>query len=216
MPIKLARRKDDPKPSPLARPAFWWILGGAVAAFLIFRRKDVEQLANEAVEATSEAISAAVTWAQTNDRTIDAEIGPRVTALAAQYIPESTQSPAIVRALMAIVNNEYARYLPATGQVGDMSLSGGPSVGPMQVYRRTAIDMGFVPKNISKQDYAAYAADLDTVLKWGVLVFKEKLRMAHGNVSLAIKYYNGSGAQADDYRAKALAFIQRIWGSLDS
>jgi len=36
------------------RPAFWWLLGGAIAAFLIFRRKDVESAASSVVESVKE------------------------------------------------------------------------------------------------------------------------------------------------------------------
>ena len=191
------------------------IVAGAALAFLLLRRrKDVAEVAEKAVESAKETVSAIVTWAKTNDETIDKELGPKVTAIAARVIPESTKSPEIVRALMSIINNEYARYLPVTEQVGDKKLSGGPSVGPMQVYRSTAIAMGFVPKTITADQYAAYASDLDTVLEWGVRVFKQKLAAAKGNVSLAIKYYNGSGPQADAYRDKALAFVTRVWGSL--
>jgi len=191
------------------------LLGGAAAiAFLIFRRKEVAAVTEAAVETAKETVSQIVTWAKTNDETIDKELGPKVTAIAARVIPESTKSPEIVRALMSIINNEYARYLPVTGQVGDKTLAGGPSVGPMQVYRSTAIAMGFVPKTITAAQYAAYASDLDTVLEWGVKVFKQKLAAAKGNVSLAIKFYNGSGPQADAYREKALAFVTRVWGSL--
>lgn len=196
------------------RPIFWWALGGAVVAFLVFRRKDVGAAAEKTVEAAKETVSELMTWAKTNDATIDRELGPKVTAIAARVMPESTRSPEIVRALMSIINNEYARYLPATGQVGDKKLAGGPSVGPMQVYRSTAVAMGFVPKDITPDQYAAYAGNLDTVLEWGVRVFKQKLAMAKGNVPLAIKYYNGSGPQADAYRDKALAFVTRVWGSL--
>lgn len=40
--------------SPEVRPVFWWMLGGAVAAFLIFRRKEVTAAAEKAVETAIE------------------------------------------------------------------------------------------------------------------------------------------------------------------
>ena len=49
--------------------------------------------------------------------------------------------PALLRALMAIVNNEYNRQRPLTDQIGDRASTVGPSVGPMQVSRQLALDL---------------------------------------------------------------------------
>lgn len=116
----------------------------------------------------------------------------------------------IPRALMAIVNNESRGDPKFT--LGDTGASGGPSIGLMQVYRRTAVDMGLwkPPAGASDEEvreaYAALAKDEALGIAWGVKVFADKLRIAKGDLSKAVRLYNGSGPSAEAYRDRALAF----------
>lgn len=124
--------------------------------------------------------------------------------------------PNIVRALMAITNNEIDRTSPPT-YLGDVTAPGGPSVGPMQVYRSTAKELGLwtPPAGASDADerdaYAALAGDFGWGIRAGVKVFKAKLEAAGGDVADAVRRYNGSGAKAQGYEAKALAFASETW-----
>ncbi len=96
--------------------------------------------------------------------------------------------------------------------VGDTSSSGGPSIGPLQVWRQTAIDYGLVPRMTSKDTYRAFAASEMLCLKWGVEVFRRKLSDAGGDLADAIRRYNGSGDAARAYRDKALSFLAEKFG----
>lgn len=123
-----------------------------------------------------------------------------------------------VRAVMSIINNE-SRGAKAP-VVGDILLGGGPSIGPMQIYRSTAKSMRlYVPTDglsdeAEREDYKNLAFDEKMMIDWGVRVFKEKLRIASGDVAGAIRRYNGSGPNAEAYRDRALAFAGKTWGGL--
>jgi len=126
-------------------------------------------------------------------------------------------TPNVIRALVAILSNESggnpAMYL------GDKTLSGGPSIGPMQVYRKTALDFRLwtPPDGVgadsekAKAAYAALASNEARGIDMGVAVFKQKLAAAKGDVAEAIRRYNGSGPASEAYKTKALEFMRRTW-----
>lgn len=126
----------------------------------------------------------------------------------------------LARACMAILNNESAG-LPAP-VVGDKDNPKGPSVGPMQVSRGTAIDLGLwsPPPGVTNEQarnlFALEASDEGRCIAWGVKIFADKLRIAGDDLPLAIRLYNGSGPSAETYRAKALDFYAAKWGPLSS
>lgn len=132
--------------------------------------------------------------------------------------PQVAIDLAIPRALMAIVNNE-SRGDPKN-YLGDATLGGGPSIGPMQVYRSTAKDLKLwapPPGATVEQERAAYALlakDEALGIRWGVAVFASKLKLAGGNVTEAIRRYNGSGPLAEAYRDRAVTFLaQHGWNT---
>lgn len=123
----------------------------------------------------------------------------------------------IPRALMSLCWKESRGRPP---YVGDALLPGGPSIGPMQVYRRTAKDLKLwtPPKGLSDSQerdlYLQLATDEDLGIHWGVLVFQQKLKEAKGDVGNAIRRYNGSGPAAEKYRDEVLAFATKLWGDI--
>lgn len=133
----------------------------------------------------------------------------------------------VARAFMAILHNEV-RAGAEYGAVilGDQALAGGPSVGPGQVYRKTAIDLGLwsPPEDGTdeREAYAEVAQDAAKCLRWAVVVFASKLDAAgvwEGELSAeriadAVRRYNGGGDQARAYREKAVAFATRTWGGI--
>lgn len=133
--------------------------------------------------------------------------------------PQVVFRPAIPRALVAIMNNESGGR--TVNLLGDTSASGGPSIGLMQMYRRTAEDLGLwtPPAGASEKQardaYAAASANISTGIRWGVAVFKQKLEDAKGNVPEAIRRYNGSGSAAEAYKQRALAFASALGWSLE-
>lgn len=152
-------------------------------------------------------------WGKTGDKSLDDVILGKVAKAAEQIIPEAKNNPQYIRALMSIVNNEYDRRKPLDNQVGDAALSYGPSIGPMQVYRKTAIDFKLVPPSTTSEQYLLNRTNVDQVIEWGVKVYKEKLKVARGDAILAIKLYNGSGPQAENYQSKALSFVRSTYGN---
>jgi len=112
------------------------------------------------------------------------------------------------RVVMGIIWRE-SRGSP-TNYVGDTTLPGGPSVGPIQVYFATATALGLFKG--TKEQYLAQAKDESQGIAWGVAVLKEKLRIAKGNVPEAIKRYNGSGSSAEKYRDGVLEFLKQTYG----
>lgn len=123
------------------------------------------------------------------------------------------------RAIMAIVYNE-SKGEPSN-YLGDLDSSGGPSVGPGQVYRSTAKALGLwsAPLGSSDEDerglYASLADDEDWGIKAAIAVFKDKLRIAGGNTARAIALYNGNPAlpNVQTYQQNALAFISDHYGA---
>lgn len=120
----------------------------------------------------------------------------------------------IPRACMAICHNEVDSSKELTEQVGDVDLPGGPSIGPMQVYFKSAKDYGLVPSDMSADDYQAKASNLVECIGFGVKVFEHKLSEAGGDVDEAVRRYNGGGDAAQAYKARALAFADKTWGGL--
>lgn len=117
----------------------------------------------------------------------------------------------IPRALMAIVHQERSE---APGAIGDANLPGGPSIGPGQVYRATAIDLGLWSPPMGAADggraaYAQLAADEPLMLIWSAKVFRSKLKQT-GSVPEAIRAYNGSGLMARSYRDQALEWASSL------
>lgn len=132
----------------------------------------------------------------------------------------ASSSPAIARACMAIMNNEApARWDGEALIVGDATLGGGPSVGPMQVYRATAKELGLwaPPPDVTtieeeREAYALVSTDTARCIVMGVTVLKKKLEIANGDLEDAIRRYNGGGTKAAAYRDRALAFASEKWG----
>lgn len=128
----------------------------------------------------------------------------------AVFGPRALVDLRILRALIAIVHNESAG--DPSNYLGDATLGGGPSIGPMQVYRSTAKDLGLwtAPAGVSIEEeratYAQLSTDESLGIHWGVLVFKDKLGQAQGDIREAIRRYNGSGPAAEKYADKAVAW----------
>lgn len=122
------------------------------------------------------------------------------------------------KVIMALIHNE-SRGDPANF-LGDEGASGGPSVGPGQVYRKTAKDLGLwtppleVDSGTERALYAQLADDEDWGVRATVAVFKNKLGIAGGDVAKAIALYNGNPAlpQVQTYRDNALAFLSGTFG----
>jgi hypothetical protein len=159
---------------------------------------------------------------RTGDRELD-QVGARGRLALYSLLhfgPKAVQDVRIPRALMAILNNEWPQKA-LRGVLGDKDASGGPSVGPMQVYRATALDLKLwtPPEGTTNAQqrilYAAEAENVGRCFSWGVAVFKEKLRIAGGNISEAIRRYNGSGPRAEAYRDRALDFARARGWRLD-
>jgi hypothetical protein len=127
------------------------------------------------------------------------------------------QGTAVLRACMALVNNEWNRRLPLDAQIGDVGAGVGPSVGPMQVSRALAVELGIwtpgADDQADREAYAAKAADLSWCFVAGVRAFKSKLEAAGGDVADAIRRYNGRGVDAAAYRDRALTFIATHFGA---
>jgi hypothetical protein len=104
--------------------------------------------------------------------------------------------------------------------LGDVALGAGPSVGPMQVYRATAKDLGlWTPspeaagdEQAEKAEYAKLAEDTAWGIRAGVAVMRDKQRIldayvaAHPGTTRTLqdlaRLYNGGGAQARKYASE--------------
>jgi hypothetical protein len=168
--------------------------------------------------------AALLAQAQTGDAELDRdEIRGNVVAAARAKFGDAVLlvDPSILRALMAIVRNEGA-YAQGASTVGDALLGGGPSIGPMQVYRTTAKGLGLwtPPRetlgddDLERAAYRALATPDNTrmLIGWGVAVFADKMRAAGGDVPTAVRLYNGAGPSAELYRDRADRFAQATWG----
>lgn len=148
--------------------------------------------------------------ARTGDRAVDRHRWRIVWALWRVFGLRA--SPSLARAVASIIRQESAGRRPPV--VGDADLSGGPSIGPMQVYRRTAVAMGlWTPPPVGEvAAYTALASRETMLIEWGVRVLQEKLRITKGDLHEAIRAYNGSGPKAEAYRSKLLATADKTWG----
>jgi hypothetical protein len=116
------------------------------------------------------------------------------------------------RLVLALMHNESLG--DPRNFVGDVALGGGPSIGPMQVYRSTAKAFKlWTPSGGDLDERAEYASMKDDVwqgIGWGIAVLKDALRQSGGDVAKAFAIYNGGprpGAAAQAYSAKAMAFL---------
>ena len=124
---------------------------------------------------------------------------------------------AVIEALMGIVHQE-SKGDPANF-LGDATLGGGPSIGPMQVYRSTAKSLNlWTPPASTAGDidaeraaYALLASSPRIGIKWGVTVFKSKLDAANGNIGDAIHRYNGLGADETVYEQPVLDYVAQTF-----
>ncbi len=155
---------------------------------------------------------------------LDALRGPLLAALAKHGLID----PAHGQAMMAIFHNEHTNGKPGNDvapvgsggptdpmTAGDLQLSGGPSVGPGQVYFKTAGDLGLWDP-ADRDGFVAFGTDptnLWKLIDWAVIVYKSKLAISGGDVTQAIELYNGSGPSADQYQANALAFEVQAFGT---
>lgn len=133
-------------------------------------------------------------------------------ALAAALLGRASLSPGNLRGLVAILNQERT----PVGVVGDTGIAKGPSGGRLQVLRETAIELGLWPSTGESladqvnnaadwQAYYAFAADPANdleLLRWGVVVYLDKLRQAGGDHAQALLLYNGAAS----YEEAALEF----------
>lgn len=174
---------------------------GAVVAFLSWR-------AWKMYRATQTGIPALDRWRSTVLRAVAATFNVR-------------SSPALARACMTIMHNEApARWDGEAIIIGDATLGGGPSVGPMQVYRSTAKELGLwaPPPDVAgdiaaeREAYELVATDTARCIAMGVEVLASKLEAADGDLADAIRRYNGGGQKARDYQTHALAFAVERWG----
>lgn len=120
-------------------------------------------------------------------------------------------SVGICRAMVGICNNECGGN-SAAPVVGDKTSSGGPSIGPLQVWRTTAIDLKLVPRGTTQSEYLELAYDEMWCLRAGVKVFANKYRAAGGDLYSAIRRYNGSGSAAEAYRDKCVSYLASTFG----
>jgi len=129
----------------------------------------------------------------------------------------------VLRCCMAIIWKENAGVDHPAPYVGDMDSTrfpGGPSIGPMQVYRKSAIDYGVWRPNLSigshedeRTAYLKLANDEHLCLSFGVNIFLHKWREARGDFVDAIRRYNGGGVAAKAYAESAVAFGIETWGA---
>ncbi len=101
--------------------------------------------------------------------------------------------------------------------VGDAGFSVGPSIGPLQVSRGTAIDLGlWTPPDDATPDeeraaYRAKVTDTDWCVWAGAKVWRAKLSAAGGDLFDAVRRYNGGGALAAAYQDKALGVAEALY-----
>ncbi len=131
---------------------------------------------------------------------------PMILAAVGQWGVRALVDLRYLHAGTAIAVNEVRPDLPLTAQVGDVAASGGPSAGPWQVERETAVELQLVDPDISRGAYAELAGDLKFAAEAWAAAFDSKLEAAGGDFSDAIRRYNGSGDAAAAYRDRALTF----------
>jgi hypothetical protein len=195
-------------------PLVYIIVGlGAVAAVLILRTSSDPQSYTPPEPYESEPDMPVFSRVSLADYTACGLAGIDRLPLA-QYVEEvfgTEATIAIARAVVALCYCETGgRTTPPV--VGDTTLTVGPAIGPLQVTRATAKDLGLVPRDESFEAYKLRASDERWCIRAGVLVFASKLLSAHGDIADAIRRYNGSGTRAEQYRDKALSFLASTFG----
>lgn len=118
------------------------------------------------------------------------------------------------RACCAIVYKESggnpSQYL------GDTGIASGPSIGPMQVLRATAISLGLVDADTTPAQYAAMKNNEDAGCYNGCRVFQDAMTQASNNIQDALAVYNGGPARpasALAYADDAIAWLGRTYGA---
>jgi hypothetical protein len=116
------------------------------------------------------------------------------------------------RLVLALMHNESGG--DPKNFVGDATLGGGPSIGPMQVYRTTAKAFKlWTPSGGDLDERTEYASMKDDVwqgIRWGIAVLQAALKSTGGDVAKAFAVYNGGpnpGAAAQAYSARAMDFL---------
>jgi hypothetical protein len=121
---------------------------------------------------------------RTGDDALDRFVGTLTRSLMLRT--RGTARPEQIRACLSIISNETGGR--AAPQIGDATLSGGPSVGPMQVYRSTAKSLGLwtpppgADEPTERELYSELATDEAGCVDMGVAVFLDKLRAAGGDI----------------------------------
>ena len=108
------------------------------------------------------------------------------------------------RILMGMMHTEGAAWLaPQLGDTADYTR--GPSVGPLQMSRGTAIERGITSASTSYDGWAAWAdpAHEATTFGWGAEEFARCWSRAGGDLRTALRLYNG----ADSYAVKTINFL---------
>lgn len=133
-------------------------------------------------------------------------------AIAAFGMMRALEDSRLAQALISIVwketDGDPRQYL------GDTTAPGGPSIGPGQVYRETAQDLGLwhPPAGASAQAiraaYGALAHDEAKTLTWSAIEFAHHLAAYGGHLPEAIRAYNGAGPHAELYRDEVLAWAK--------
>jgi hypothetical protein len=151
----------------------------------------------------------------TNDPQLDNLRWPLIFALATEYPQKMLTGEGLkqIQTMLVIANTERS----LKGQIGDLTATVGPSIGPWQLSRQGAIDVGVWkpdPTDTTDGQRAAYAAeeyDAGAVLnvkklaRWSLVFFQTKLEAANGDFEEAIRRWNGSGPKAVEYQQRALA-----------
>lgn len=121
------------------------------------------------------------------------------------------------KVVMAVVWNE-TKGDPSNYQ-GDIDSPLGPSIGPMQVSRALAVELGFWPGNPAddvqdRADYLAQSSDEGQGMRWGCKALAHKISEASGSVLNGIGLYNGSLAnpKVQGYQADAQSFLTSNYG----
>lgn len=129
--------------------------------------------------------------------------------------PNGEPLEGVARLAAQIIDHESRGARPPV--LGDQGFSGGPSVGPMQVYRSTAKEMGLWSPSaaaagndqLERQEYAAKASDESWCIRAGVAVMRAKQRVLEAYLAThpgetrtlqdLARLYNGAGNAARQY-----------------
>lgn len=155
------------------------------------------------------------TASATGDAQLDALRWPLIFALATRFPLMVPTGDALkqIQTMIVIANTERS----LKGQIGDLTAKVGPSIGPWQLSRQGAIDVGVWkpdPTDTLDGQRASYAAEeydssgvlnVKKLARWSLVFFQTKLKAAGGDYEEAIRRWNGSGDAAETYKQRALA-----------